>query len=232
MGIKWQEYVTNEEVLKRASLPSLECTLLQQQFRWAGHVARMEDSRMFKAVFFGELREGKRKCGAPKKRYKDQLKKQLSLTEIPLHSWQQEANSRENWRKVVGSASRRFECSKRDAAEGKRKKRKERMTSQSAVSTYTHICPRCGRACASRIGLYSRQRACRTPPTHWSSIARNQPSYLLLILRAIWRYAITPLNSVLFSHFRKESTKTIWNPKEKAWIHNKAKYILLTYAKN
>ena len=171
MGIKWQEYV-----LKRASLPSLECTLLQQQLRWAGHVARMEDSRMPKAVFFGELREGKRKCGAPKKRYKDQLKKQLSLTEIPLHSWQQEANSRENWRKVVGSASRRFECSRRDAAEGKRKKRKERMTSQSAVSTYTQICPRCGRACASCIGLYSHKRACRTPPTHWSSMARNQPS--------------------------------------------------------
>ena len=166
MGIKWQEYVTNEEVLKRASLPSLECTLLQQQLRWAGHVARMEDSRMPKAVFFGELREGKCKCRAPKKRYKDQLKKQLSLTEIPLHSWQQEANSRENCRKVVGSASHRFECSRRDAAEGKRKKRKERMTSQSAVSTYTHICPRCSRACASRISLYSHQRACRTTPTH------------------------------------------------------------------
>ena len=146
MGIKWQEYVTNEEVLKRASLPSLACTLLQQQLRWAGHVARIEDSRMPKAVFFGELREGKLKCGAPKKRYKDQLKKQLSLTEILLHSWQQEANNRENWR---------------DAAEGKRKKRKERMASQSAVSTYTHICQRCGRACASRIGLYSHQRACR-----------------------------------------------------------------------
>ena len=81
IGIKWQaEYVTNEEVLERASLPSLECTLLQQQLRWAGHVARMEDSRMPEAVFFGELREGKRKCGAPKKQYKDQLKKQLSLS--------------------------------------------------------------------------------------------------------------------------------------------------------
>ena len=117
MGIKWQEYVTNEEALKRASLPSLECTLLQQQLRWAGHVARMEDSRMPKAVLLGELREGKRKCGAPKKRYKDQLKQQLSLTEMPLHSWQQEANSCENWPKVVGSASRRFKCSRRKEKE-------------------------------------------------------------------------------------------------------------------
>ena len=40
MGIKWQEYVTNEEALKRASLPSLECTLLQQQLRWAPQRSR------------------------------------------------------------------------------------------------------------------------------------------------------------------------------------------------
>ena len=52
---------------------------------------------------------------------KYQLKKQLSLTEIPLHSWQQETNSRENWRKVVGSASRSS-----NAAEEMQQKERER----------------------------------------------------------------------------------------------------------
>ena len=121
---------------------------------------------MPKAVFFGRLQEGKRKRGASKKRYKDQLKKKLSLAEIPLHSWQQEENDRENWRKVVGSASRRFECSRRDAAAEKRRKRKERETSQSTVTTYSHVCPRYSRACASCIGLYSHQRASKIPPIH------------------------------------------------------------------
>ena len=76
LGIKWQGHVSNEEVLKRASLPCIESILLQVQLRWAGHVTRMEDVRMPKAVFFSELQEGKRDRGTPRKRYKDQLKRQ------------------------------------------------------------------------------------------------------------------------------------------------------------
>ena len=75
LGIKWQDRVSNEEVLKRASLPSIESILLQVQLRWAGHVTRMQDVRMPKAVFFSELQEGERDRDAPRKRYKDQLKK-------------------------------------------------------------------------------------------------------------------------------------------------------------
>ncbi len=65
----------------------LKSTLLQLQFGWAGHVARMEDTRMPKAVLFGELSTGKRYQGAPKKRYKDQLKRELALAGVPHHSW-------------------------------------------------------------------------------------------------------------------------------------------------
>ena len=82
LSIKWQDYVSNEEVLKRASLPSKESILLRVQLRWAGHVTRMEDVRMPKTVFFSQLQERKRDCGAPRKRYKDQLKRQLAQAEI------------------------------------------------------------------------------------------------------------------------------------------------------
>ena len=89
LGIKWQDHVSNEEVLKRASLPSIESILLQVQLCWAGHITRMEDVCMPKAVFFSKLREGKRDRGAPRKRYKDQLKRQLAQAGISLQSWQQ-----------------------------------------------------------------------------------------------------------------------------------------------
>ena len=75
--------MSNEEVLKRASLPSTESIFLQEQLRWAGHVTRIEDVRMPKAVFFSELQEGKRDRGAPRKRYKDQLKRQLAQAGMP-----------------------------------------------------------------------------------------------------------------------------------------------------
>ena len=67
LGIKWQDHVSNEEVLKRVSLSSIESILLQVQLHWAGHVTRMEDVRMPKAVFFSQLQEGKRDRGAPRK---------------------------------------------------------------------------------------------------------------------------------------------------------------------
>ena len=70
LGIKWQDYLSNEEVLKRASLLSTESILLQVQLHWAGHVTRMEDVRVPKAVFLSEPQEGRRDPGAPRKRHK------------------------------------------------------------------------------------------------------------------------------------------------------------------
>ena len=101
LGTKWQDHVSNEEVLKRASLPSIESNLLQVQLRWAGHVTRMEDVRIPKAVFFSELQEGKRDRGAPRKRYRDQLKRQLAQAGISHQSWQQEASDRDSWCSAV-----------------------------------------------------------------------------------------------------------------------------------
>ena len=92
LGIKWQDHMSNEEVLKRASLPSIESILLQVQLCWAGHVTRMEDIHMTKAVFFSELQEGKHDRGAPRKSYKVQLKRQLVQAGISHQSWQQETS--------------------------------------------------------------------------------------------------------------------------------------------
>ena len=63
LSIKWQDHVSNEEVLKRASLPSIESILLQVQLRLAGRFTRMEDV-LPEAVFFSELKEGKYDRGA------------------------------------------------------------------------------------------------------------------------------------------------------------------------
>ena len=94
MNIKWQDYTTNNEVLERAEIPSIEAMLMLRQIRWAGHVSRMEDTRMPKEIFFGELSEGKRNRGAPWKRYKDQLKRQLNQAGINPTPWEQQAADR------------------------------------------------------------------------------------------------------------------------------------------
>ena len=89
LGIKWQHYMSNEEILKKANLPSIESILLQVQLPWVGHITRMKGVRMPKAVFFSKLQEGKHNLSAPRKHYKDQLKRQLEQAAINHQSWQQ-----------------------------------------------------------------------------------------------------------------------------------------------
>ena len=76
----------------------------------------MEDIRMPKAVFFGELQEGKRDRGAPRKRYKDQLKRQLTQAGINRQLWLQETSDRYSWRSSVRKASHEFEAERHEAA--------------------------------------------------------------------------------------------------------------------
>ena len=96
LGIKYQDYVSNEEIPERASLPSIENLLFHVQLRWAGHFARMEHIRLHKAVFFSELQEGKRDRSVPRKRYKEQLQRQLAQPGLSCLSWQQEASDRDS----------------------------------------------------------------------------------------------------------------------------------------
>ena len=58
LNIHWSDYITNIIVLERADITSIEAMLLKIQLCWAGHVARMEDHRLPKIIFYGELSSG------------------------------------------------------------------------------------------------------------------------------------------------------------------------------
>ena len=49
----------------RANFKSIESVLMLKQLKWAGHVSRMDASRLPKVIFCGELKQGKRDRGAP-----------------------------------------------------------------------------------------------------------------------------------------------------------------------
>ena len=109
-------------------MPSIKSIFLHVLLRWAGYVSRMEDLRMPKAVFFSELQEGKRDRGSPRKRYKDQLQKQLAQAGISHQSWQQEASDQDRRRSSVRKANRKFEAERREAT-GKKTQEAERACS-------------------------------------------------------------------------------------------------------
>ena len=79
----------------------------------------MDASRLPKVIFSGELKQGKRHRGAPKKGFKDLLKQQLSLAKINHSKWEQLAADRALWRAATKAAEWQFEEERKLAPERK-----------------------------------------------------------------------------------------------------------------
>ena len=107
-------------------------------------------------------------CSA-RKRYKDQLKRQLAQAGISSQSWHQKASDRDSWHSSVRKASCKFKAERHKAAKEKHRRQKEWAASLPSTSQ-TFVCPKCSRRCTSRIGLYSHQQACKNWPSIFPTI--------------------------------------------------------------
>jgi len=160
LNIKWQDKIPDTEVLERAELPSVITTMRKAQTRWAGHVTRMDDSRIPKQLFYGELQHGERRVGGQRKRYKDSLKAYLKDFNIEVNTWETAASDRSTWRSLIHKGALHSEEQRSHTAKEKRKTRKARAES-AADSPPTHWCQTCGRGFHARIGLISHSRTHR-----------------------------------------------------------------------
>ncbi|XP_044166108.1 uncharacterized protein LOC122950060 [Acropora millepora] len=102
LRIKWSDYVSNEEVLRRADAEDIEITLIKSRKRWLGHVSRMDDDSPVKALMYGKLDKGTRPVGRPKLRYKDTCKSVLKSGRF-LDRWQDLVVDRPLWRRTIGN---------------------------------------------------------------------------------------------------------------------------------
>jgi hypothetical protein len=151
LGVKWQDMIPDTELLSRSKLSSIEAYIMRHRLRWSGHVMRMNEARLPKKVFNGELKSGKRKTGRPLLRYKDVLKQSLKLCGISEEALENQGRPtdnpkelREGWRAKVTAGVKHFEASRVEKAQEKRKQRKERQAANQALlpptarSTTTH----------------------------------------------------------------------------------------------
>lgn len=155
MHIKWQDHIDNVTVLNRACACSIESLLTKQQLRWTGHVLRMSDDRLPKQLLYSELQDGHRNIGAPRKRYKDNLKIHLKNVDILTCNWEELAINRTEWRKSVQTGVAKFEQSRQEAITVKAAARKDKPLAGSG----DFLCEICGRLFTARIGLTSHLRA-------------------------------------------------------------------------
>ena len=73
-----------------------------RRMRWAGHVARMGESRGVYRVLVGKP-EGKRPLGRPKRRWEDNIKMDLQQVGCGGVDWIQLAQDRKRWRGLVNA---------------------------------------------------------------------------------------------------------------------------------
>jgi len=152
MSLTWRDRVLHSEILQRANTMSVEAMIIERQYRWSGHVIRMDASRLPRVMLYGELYDGQRHCGAPKKRFKDQLKANMRICDMNPGCLEELVVDRAEWRQCYREGVQLFE-QRRTQARDERRERRRRVRAIDPNSPWS--CDYCGRVCASRIGLYS-----------------------------------------------------------------------------
>nr|VZI12652.1 unnamed protein product [Spirometra erinaceieuropaei] len=114
----------------------------------------MDDERLPKRLFYGDVATGSRRQGGPIRRYKDTLKSSLKCLQINPTNWEELALDRPTWRRTLKTGATIHEANRISAAKAKREARKSQLRPVSnAAAQPLSTCPRCQRTFRARIGL-------------------------------------------------------------------------------
>ena len=157
LGLSWENRVTREELYHRANTTSVETILAQRHLRWLGHAIRLPDHRLPKQILYGQLLEGNRSAGGPKKRFKDHSKDLLKKCNIQPTILEHVAADRPLWRATSHQGLDHLE-STLNRRRAELRARRHQQVQEIPPPNGGHPCRDCGKICASRIGLHSHMR--------------------------------------------------------------------------
>ena len=80
LGIKITDKIPNEEITVQTNILNIIKHITSTKWRWAGHVARMQDNRWTIRTTEWQVRKGRRPRGRPKMRWKDDIMKWQGAT--------------------------------------------------------------------------------------------------------------------------------------------------------
>ena len=155
-NITWEDKITNHEVLSKCQITGIEAFMMRSQLRWTGHVVRMDNTRLPKALLYGQIASVARPPGRPLLRFKDKLKANINSLKIKEKDWESTALDRPKWRATCHSAIANFENNRLEKMVKDRNNRKH--PEQSSVGT-SFVCSTCERRCKSKAGLAAHQRS-------------------------------------------------------------------------
>nr|VZI43074.1 unnamed protein product [Spirometra erinaceieuropaei] len=73
LRLNWQDRIPDTDVLEWTGILSIYTMLRQMQLRWSGHLVRMDDERLPKRLFYGDVATGSRRQCGQIRRYKETL---------------------------------------------------------------------------------------------------------------------------------------------------------------
>ena len=95
LNLKIKDKIPYTEIRKRTRVQDIVQFVLKQKWKWAGHVARLDDNRWTQRVTEWQPREGRRSRGRQRKRWRDDLVQFKGVT------WRHDAQHRQRWRSDV-----------------------------------------------------------------------------------------------------------------------------------
>ena len=105
LKIRWNYFVSNAEVLKRANIAPVDVFIRAARLRWFGHVVRMPEERIPNYLLHWIPKHGKRSRGKPRTNWLScVLEDAASFTgvdKITLEAAEQKATDRVQWRGLI-----------------------------------------------------------------------------------------------------------------------------------
>ncbi|VDL94851.1 unnamed protein product [Schistocephalus solidus] len=166
--------IPDTEVLERTDLLSTYAQLKKLHLRWSRHPVRMDDNRLPKRLFYGDVITGSWRQGSQLRHYKAALKTYLKQLQIKPANWEDFARNRPAWRKT----GQQYEANRIAATTDKRAARKSPAHRTNAANAQAPpTCPRCQRTFLARIRLvrHARTQCANNPkiPTSTSNSANS-----------------------------------------------------------
>lgn len=93
LGISLRDRITNEEIRRRTKVEDVIEKTARAKWRWAGHIARQEETRWTKHILKWRPRMHKRSVGRPPRRWVDDIKEKSGK------NWLQAAQNKTEWKR-------------------------------------------------------------------------------------------------------------------------------------
>ncbi|BHF71993.1 hypothetical protein SprV_0401505600 [Sparganum proliferum] len=172
--LRWRGRILDTGILERTEILSINA------LRWRSYLVRMDDERLPRRFFCGNVVTGPRRKGDLVRRYKDTLNTSLRRLQINSVNWEDLIRNRPSWRRAVKAGSVTYEANRITAAKAECKSRRSQLSStRNANARPPPTCPRCLLTFRAPIGLIGHLRThCNTrttpvdfPPSNFVSLS-------------------------------------------------------------